>query len=193
MTLSINSNKKLRVVAASIILTATLAYCAAADKAIIEAGGTVIDVTTMLPVEGAYVMNVYYESGAALFGHSGHWCVKTKGMYTGKDGKFHFPIAKSSFLYVHAIKPDYFSTHNIGPQKMERLWYGVERVIEDPNLYLKPQDPAKPDFQLDNANVVFEKIYHAEIIKYFPKFQLEDDFQKRIQRWESLPEKSTTK
>src|SRR5438105_4888157 len=73
----------------------------------IEISGTVIDVATGKPIEGVYVMAEYKEAGAVLFAHSASWCVKTKGMYTEADGKYHFPIENSHIPQVHAIKPDY--------------------------------------------------------------------------------------
>ena len=193
------SNKKWTIAGVLIVMTASLGYCASPDKIGGEAGGTVIDVSTNLPIEGAYVMSIYYESAGTVAGRSS-WCVKTKGMYTGKDGKFHFPLENSRFLYVHAIKPDYFSSFRVGPMRMERLWYGVEREIYDPNIYLKPQDPAKPDFHLGNmecerpktredvlANIEYLKLTLTEHVKYGVSQQGIEGTREQIRRLESMP------
>ncbi len=194
------TKKKWTIIAALIATTATLAYCAATDNSGAEAGGTVIDVSTNLPVEGAYVLSVYNESGGTLFGHSGHWCVKTKGMYTGKDGKFHFSLEKSPYLYLHVIKPDYFQTVD-GADIKRPAWdgRGENPYTSDPNLYLKPQDPAKPEYssyvhceraknRVDvEALLEYLKLKLAELVKYNDKHPSVKDMQRSIQQLESWP------
>ena len=53
--------------------------------------GTVYDATTKQPIDGAYVVALYYKSIVGMAAMD-LWCIKTKGMYTGKDGKFRFSI-----------------------------------------------------------------------------------------------------
>jgi hypothetical protein len=154
-----------------IMAAGALCFSAAAHAAR-ESGGTVIDVTTGLPVEGAYVMNVYREAGASFLAHSSSWCVRTQGMYTAKDGKFRFPLEKSKYLYLEVIKPGYTQTR--APEvKWKRTLTGTVRV-PDPNLYLKPQDPAKPEY---SRYMYCERAYWkrdvAALLEFY-KLQLEE-------------------
>ena len=66
----------------------------------------------------------------SFFGvHSAKWCVKTKGMYTGKDWKYRFPFDNSRAPYVSAIELDY---------------YEYLPALGKHQIYLQLQDPVKP-------------------------------------------------
>jgi hypothetical protein len=202
MNLRFNKTRGALFAAIFITLSAWLAYSAEAgffDKE--EVKGTVIDTDTDLPIEGAYVMVIYRDSGGTFLGHSSSWCVKTKGMYTGKDGKFHFPL-ESKNPFIRAIKPDYFLSHH--PPVFEESG-GVLKVAPDPNIYLKRQDPAKPDFQLGDsqcerpkyredvlANIEYLKIANAERVKYGYMQEGIDAVRRMIQRLERVPEKGAS-
>ena len=67
----------------------------------------VIDSNTGKPMEGAFVLAVYNESGGTLFGHSSSWCVRTKGVWTGADGRFTFPKGKPNNPHLYAVKEGY--------------------------------------------------------------------------------------
>lgn len=162
-----------------------------------------IDTDTDLPIEGAYVMVIYRDSGGTFLGHSSSWCVKTKGMYTGKDGKFHFPL-ESKNPFVNAIKPDYYLSVSKHPVVLEP-YGGGQRVAPDPNIYLKRQDPTKFNFRLGDmecerpkyredvlANIEYLKIAVAEMVKYGDDKRGIDNARSRIQRLERLPEKGAS-
>ena len=93
----------------------TLAYCFPLwpeKKIDFELTGTVRNFDTNEPIEGAYVMAIYetVRGGDFVVG-TAHWCIKTRGMTTDKDGTFHFPVEKLdgwSPSQVTAIKPGYF-------------------------------------------------------------------------------------
>jgi hypothetical protein len=75
-----------------------------------EYTGRVLYEDTKEPIEGAYVLAVYEKVDLGWAGASRN-CIKTKGMTTGKDGKFNFPIDKldgNSPSQAFAIKPDHF-------------------------------------------------------------------------------------
>ncbi len=199
MKRKLNKNQWLAL-AISLSAVAAVAYCAIPET-VPDVAGIVIDVSTNKPVEGAYVMAVYNESGGTFLGHSGHWCVKTKGMYTGKDGAFRFPPEKSYRPEVHVIKPDYHSRVSGADTKWNpyrETWYGTIDYVPDPNLYLKPQDPAKPEWNLGGeecqrpktkedavANIEFLRIELAEIIKYGDGMLIANTIRRQIQRLES--------
>ena len=114
--------------------------------------GTVYDNVTKQPIEGAYVVAIYREQVVSMAAMSS-WCVKTLGMYTGKDGKFRFPVENrkgNSPLYAGAIKPDYFNGSRVFPP--EDVWkkQGKE-AYSGRDIYLIPQDPLKPDLSFGNG------------------------------------------
>lgn len=167
-----------------------------------EFSGTVIDVGTGAPIDGAYVMAVYREAGGTLFGHSASWCVKTKGMYTTADGKYRFPMEKGKRPLVHAIKPGHY--WEVGGSE---VWaWESKRGDANPNrenIYLKRQDPAKPNWQFGDsdcerpntredaiANVEYLKITLGELIKYGASKQGIDAVRHQIQRLESVNDAS---
>ena len=133
------------------IFFATLAYCAPrwAPQQPGEFYGQVLDQDTKQPIEGAYALLVYIAAGGVPMGHSASWCVRTRGMFTGKDGKFSFPVdteGGGSPLYVEAIKPNYF-THSVEmPRYKGQVTYNPE-AKKDWDIFLKKQDPAKPSFE----------------------------------------------
>jgi hypothetical protein len=112
-----------------------------------ELTGTAYDANTRQPIEGAYVVAIYYESAVGLAG-SDTWCVKTKGMYTSKDGRFSFPIEaldSRSPRIVAAIKPGYYSGREVFPKP--EIWKKQGReAYSGRDTPLIPQDPAKPEW-----------------------------------------------
>ena len=195
--------KKKWTIFVAIAATLSLGYCANGKLFASESSGTVIDTSTRQTLEGAYVIAVYHESGSIPFGHSASWCIKTKGMYSGKDGKYHFPLNHGGIPIIYAIKADYFwtldevDTHE---KLRESDWKGDWVPVQSNNFYFKPQDPAKPKFSVYvecdrpqthedvTANIEYAKLYLAELVKY-NKSQI--DMLKSIQRLESLPSKNT--
>lgn len=136
---------------AAVALSSTaLVSCAKNDvpeKIDFEFTGRVLDKETNQPIEGAYVIAIYKEVVVASGGVASH-CVKTKGMYSGVDGKFHFPVEKRdgrSPATAEAIKIDYSMwTTDIKPDRIHALQNA--EAYTDRNVYLLKQDPLKPRF-----------------------------------------------
>ena len=119
-----------------------------------ELTGRVYDDATKEAIEGAYVVALYYEGvvGPAAMTKR---CKRAKGMYTGKDGTFHFPVEKLDGLnpgMVMAIKPGYFSLWVTLPP--DDVWkkQGKE-AYSGRDTPLQKQDPQKPSWQLGHGDV----------------------------------------
>ena len=188
--------------------TATLAVCWPWDdkKLDFELTGRVLDNETKQPLEGAFVIAIYKEIKSG-FAATANYCVKTRGMYTGKDGKFHFPIEKlngNSPYWVSAIRPDYYYvTSEIAPPKIHQAQGLAAYTNRD--VYLAKQDPAKwndkirpgDDIFCNNAgsredvaaSIVFYKIWLDEIRKNFHdplRKQIMDSLQRSIGELETF-------
>jgi hypothetical protein len=172
-----------------------------------EFTGRVLDKDTNEPVEGAYVLAVY-EKVDLGFAASARYCVKTKGMMSDKEGKFHFPIDKldgNSPHQVFAIKPDYY--YRGGKQVSEESWKKQNKeTYSNRDIYLRKQDAAKLNFQLGygecsrpesrdaaEANIKFLEFERAELIRLGSQFdwfknsmEITD---RRIKRLQSAPDK----
>jgi hypothetical protein len=164
---------------AALVIT-TAASCNMSDKLSydFEYTGQVLDEDTKAPIEGAYVLAVYERVDLGMAG-SARYCVKTKGMLTGKDGKFNFPMEKIrgsiSPAQVAAIKTDYYSYRSEDFTK--EAWEKQDKdTYSNRHVYLKRQDPAKLEFrygyyfcerpsdrEASAANIEFLKIKRAEI------------------------------
>ena len=119
-----------------------------------ELTGTAYDANTKQPIEGAYVVAIYYKSAIGLAG-SDTWCVKTKGMYTSKDGRFSFPIEtldSRSPRVVAAIRPGYYSGREVFPKP--EVWKKQGReAYTGRDTPLIPQDATKPIDQFGTGDV----------------------------------------
>ncbi len=119
-----------------------------------ELTGRLYDGITKEPIEGAYVVALYYvdiTGPAALTSH----CKRAKGMYTGKDGAFHFPVERldgNSPGMVMAIKPGYFSLPGYTPPASVQRKQGKE-AYTGRDLPLQKQNPAAPSWQLGHGDV----------------------------------------
>jgi hypothetical protein len=118
--------------------------------------GTVFDSATKLPLEGAYVVAIY-EEWRANIGMSTHICVKLKGMTTGPDGRFDFPVEKrngESPSDAIAIKRGYYLDH-LGrmpdPDEMRRQ---SPAAYANRDIYLTAQNPASPTFARYSLSMV---------------------------------------
>jgi hypothetical protein len=195
----------------SLLLLCLLAGCAAASggwpnshsKIDFEYTGTVYDAVTRQPIEGAYVFASYHVDVGPQPAFKS-WCVRTRGMYTGKDGKYHFPIEKldgQSPIITSAIKPGYFFGSFDFPKG--EVWRRQDASsYSDRNLYLKPQDPANPSFLIGigeeycstaitkedaAAGAHFLRIELDERIKYGALQQSIDAVRRMIEHLEALP------
>ena len=141
-----------------VLCIAAVGGCASpvADSKIdFELTGTVFDAVTRRPVEGAYVL-----AGYMIWIEGAHdradRCVKTRGMYTGKDGRFRFPVEKLDGLspspVPSAIKPGYFRGNVKLPERSVWQKQGPE-AYADHDVYLNPQDSAKPNFEYAYGHV----------------------------------------
>lgn len=138
--------------AAALLLAGALAGCAGAGgKPDFEFTGTVYDAVTKQPIEGAYV----FASDREEVGVNSR-CYKSRGMYTGKDGKYHFPIEKLDGNHpwlTSAIKPGYYFGRFDVPKP--EVWKRQDASsYADRNIYLIPQDPAKPSVRIGSGEEV---------------------------------------
>lgn len=190
------------------LLTPPQVLCAGASKIAFELTGTVLDTNTKQPIEGAYVVASYREVvvGEAV---ATSWCVKTKGMYTEKDGRFHFPVEKldgySPFI-VSAVRSGY---HRGPAEPVKREVWRKQNAASYSGrvVYLTAQNPASPDFHFGEgdefcnraptkeaaaAGVEFLKITLQERIKYKAPQQNIDGNREVIEILESLPSQGET-
>jgi hypothetical protein len=178
----------------------TLVSCG--EKAIdFEFTGTVYDQGTKQPIEGAYVIATYKDVVVSSGGVASH-CVKTKGMYTVKDGKFHFPVEKLDWRspsVVVAIHVDYVNGAAVPkPTGNDRKQNAAAYSARD--IYMVKQDPKNPDY-LGNADVhcvhaknkadaaasvVYYKIRKSQYVKFNRGQSALDSMDESIQRLESL-------
>ena len=113
----------------------------------LEFSGRVLDADTKVPIEGAYVIAVYLtgssgQGGATVTSH----CTKTKGMYTGNDGSFRFPVENldgASPGFVNGIKAGYFLFDEIDPPPSVRHSHSAAEY-SGRDILLKKQDPKNP-------------------------------------------------
>lgn len=150
----------MKIVAATVVLFLTGSVTAAGGNPLsfgkpdFELTGRVYDDATKEPIEGAYVVAIYYKSVLGLAG-SDTWCIKTKGMYTGKEGRFQFPVERldgDSPAVVSAIKPGYYSGRAVFP-KLEVWKKQGKEAYSGRDTPLIPQDPAKPEYQYGTMDV----------------------------------------
>jgi hypothetical protein len=166
-------------------VVSVFAYCAPPGqygKPALDITGTVFDQDTKQPIAGAYVLAIYEESGGSFAGTS-NWCVKTKGMTTSEDGRYHFPVERldnKSPARIAAIKADYYLYSSLAPSEaLQRAQSKATYTNRD--VYLKKQDVAKPEFQhgfilceratsseAAMAAVIFLEVMQAEQRKYSP-------------------------
>ena len=141
--------------------------------------GRVLDADTKEPIEGAYALAVYEKVDLGMAA-TARYCVKTKGMFTGKDGRFSFPVEKrdgNSPVAVYAIKADhYFARTETIPSEVWRKQN--KEANSNRNVYLKKQDPAKLELRYGyttcdrpesreavEANIQFLNIKKADVTR----------------------------
>jgi len=172
-----------------------------------EFTGTVLDHETKQPIEGAYVIAMYSTVIGGLAAVTER-CIKTKGMTTGKDGKFHFPIdgLEGGPPNVSAIKPDYFLARTKIPHAWNLSTFKGLDVYQGWDVHLSKQNPDKPNRRISNgyseachyaatredgaASAEFLKILVEEYKKYVPvEKSLHEMVLNSIHRLEALPSK----
>jgi hypothetical protein len=174
-----------------------------------ELTGTVLDVDTKQPIEGAFVVASYKIQRSSLAA-TASFCVKTKGMYTGKDGKYHFPVEKldgRNPFSTNAIKPGYFWKDTELPESA--LWKKQNAAAySGRDIYLKKQDPANLNWHFSDgeevcdeaptreaaaAGIEFLKLKLAEKIQYGDGEQGKRGSQELIEMLQQLPSETSLK
>jgi hypothetical protein len=209
MSLLTLKSKSFLLAAAALALTmaASCDLPASNTNSSFEFTGQVLDFDTKQPIEGAYALAVYQKVEIGL-GGTADYCYKTKGMTTGKDGKFSFPLEQPTSLnpdIVYAIKADYFYRDTFIPtpsvQKAQ-----TKEAYTNRHVYLKKQDPAKPSFQFGygecarpesaqaaEANIQFLEFERAELIRLGSQFDWFknsiETTDRRIKRLQSAPDR----
>jgi len=108
--------------------------------------GRVLDWKTREPIEGAYAMAVYEDvfTGDWMMGGKAY-CVKTLGMFVGKDGAYRFPVDTKRWTgpTVDSIHPDYWQRERDipNPSVGDRA---KQKTYTDRNTYLEKIDPQHP-------------------------------------------------
>jgi hypothetical protein len=146
---SLHTSKRLAL-AIAVFCIGTAASCNMTNTGTVDFDftGQVLDYDTKAPIEGAFVLAVYKKVDLGMAA-SAEYCVKTKGMVTGKDGKFNFPIERLDSVspaQVFAIKADYYLIKREIPS-LEIQRNNNKETYSNRHVYLKKQDPAKLDFR----------------------------------------------
>lgn len=195
-------NVKCKILA--LLLTAALFWTPAHAMSIFgpkEVAGIVIDSKTGKPVEGAFVLAVYHGTGGNLFGHSSSWCVRTKGAWTGPDGRFALPMGKGFDPQLYAIKEGYLlnpyrkSPHSskqgeAKPTDFRYLYLDRqgESKIEDSDVIICERPATRQDV---DANVTYLKLLSKESER-LPEGNLRRSvIESTIAQFEALPDAST--
>ncbi|UUZ54965.1 carboxypeptidase-like regulatory domain-containing protein [Massilia sp. H-1] len=122
----------------------------AAPKAI---EGTVFHAESGAPMAGVFVFAQYKQSGSQPFGHSASWCVMTRRVYTGSDGRFRFPGEPDTAVTLTAIFPNF--TEQLGRRFTESTtWLGTRKQIISPNLYMAPRGSAALTSERRRSSVI---------------------------------------
>ncbi len=138
--------------------------------------GQVIDFATKKPMANVYVLAEYSRGGSTPFGHSARWCFKTRGLRTGPDGTFSFPLEKDTSMRILATAPDSVDVFSPRIQSVS-TWLGEKRV-DSPNVFMAKRGTGQ-DERLDiiscgrpesiaaaTANIEFLELILVETRKY---------------------------
>jgi hypothetical protein len=189
-----------------LIVALGMASASGACAPSLEMTGTVLDSATKAPLEGAYVVAIYQEPIRSI-AVSTHRCRKVKGMTTGPDGSFHFPVEKldgESPSAAVAIKLGYYLDHLGGiPSAVEQRRQNKE-AYSNRVVYLSKQDEKAPVFisySLDDVFCTYAKsrvdaaggaeyirIALGELRRYGAGQQAISDLEYMIRRLERLPQ-----
>ncbi len=195
-------------VALATLATMALSYAGPSDSAKkidFELTGTVYDADTKEPLEGAFVVAPYKIFRGGI-GASGTFCVKTKGMYTGRDGKYHFPVEKldgRNPYSADAIKPGYYLDDSVLPDP--KVWAKqTAAAYSGRDIFLKKQNPSKPHWTFSGegdevcteartreaaaAGVTFMKLKYEEQVRLGAPETFLRLSAERIKEYENLPE-----
>lgn len=142
--------------------------------------GVVYDSTTGRPMDGVYVMAEYLDGGTVIFGHSSVWCVKTRGMYTDKDGKFSFPGSNWQ-PRLHAIKLGFFEDRSTTSRK--RRANGGDASGPPYDLYMTPQ--ALGDFKQSGYVNCYRATRRRDILPNLEYLKIQSE-EERLYRGDSV-------
>jgi hypothetical protein len=140
----------------------------------------VYDASTKAPMKGVYVLAEYRRAGSVGLSHSASTCVDTKGMYTGPDGKFEFPVVEGMVPIIYVISLDYFDDISKRPIAKKFEFFGYRYVLSKDfamsrrkigadfdAAYVLCEQPRNPD--ASRANIEYLKMYKLARKKYAPQ------------------------
>ena len=106
--------------------------------------GTVVEAGSLKPIAGAYVLAIYERNA----GNRQEVCIASKGVYTGVNGKYEFPITAFNYFsprYIAAIKPRYFmSRASDEPAKPISVYSDPRAYFTNRNIVLTRQEVGLP-------------------------------------------------
>ncbi len=144
--------------AALVIAPACVTASDGAPRHYFDITGVVLDAETREPIERAFVVATYLEERPVPFkeGLKVDVCVRTRGMYTGKDGRYHFPVERldrGSPLMPNAIKPGYYLKSADFPDENSEAWRKqLPAAYQNRNIYLQKQDPVNPTLRFGDGD-----------------------------------------
>jgi hypothetical protein len=114
----------------------------------LEVTGIVIERGSGKPLEGVWVLVPYHEVRTDHILISKQDCVRTRGMMTGPDGKFHFPIEKGGVagpLNVSGIAPGYY-TYTVQLPSQDIVKSRDPKAYSNWTVLMEKQDPTHPKY-----------------------------------------------
>lgn len=108
------------------LLSQVLVACGDSQE---DVTGTVYDMTSNKPLKGVYLLATYDIGSTVMFAHSSSSCIETRGMYTGSDGRFTFPVLNSVRPLIRAVAVDY--VHVRSGFTIKQRFYGNEKQTND--------------------------------------------------------------
>ena len=157
MTTKSSTQKSRRWIIIVAALVSVVAYCAPPGtfrRIDFDYTGTVRDKDTNEPIEGAYVVGMYFVSKSNMAA-SVFQCKKTIGTYSDRKGAYRLPIEKLNGLNpgdISAIKPGYFGNELVIPTRELQRSLSKE-AFSNRDVFLRKQDPAKPEFRYGHPEV----------------------------------------
>jgi hypothetical protein len=155
----------------------------AQGRPLFDLTGTILDADTLQPIDGAYVLASYK---AVLTDNvsARAFCMKTLGTFSGRDGRYKFPVEKLdgySPFFINAIKPDYYLVRFDMPDPDSRAWLQQRpETYANRNIYLKKQDAAHPSFHFANHEEVCDRAKGEDLSPALRFIEMEIAEEKRL-------------
>jgi hypothetical protein len=187
------------------VMALLLTWLHMSDVAAFEMTGAVLDSATKAPLGGAYVVAIYEETVGNML-VSVQRCRRVRGMTTGPDGKFHFPVERldgQSPSTIRAIKPGYY-TDRLGKEPDPDEWKRqTKQAYQGWEILLSKQDEQKPmlsDYTVadvhcrnaskrsdESAGIEYLRIVESEFRRYNAGSRAISDIQSLIESLEAIP------